>query len=88
MTLQGKILHNICPICSSHLNYDYQNDSIYITCVDSFEHFEFSGFKDLNTGELILVYLNNYNEGIVDTQLLREFQKVIYRKLYLDEEFV
>ena len=78
----SSISHNNCPICSSRLNYDNQNDSVYITCLNKYEHFELSGFKDLTTGELILIYLNNHPEGIVDASILQEFQKVIYRKLY------
>ncbi len=76
------ISHNNCPVCSSCLNYDNQNDSVYISCLNTYEHFEVSGFKDLNTGEFILIYLNNHTEGIVDASILQEFQKVIYRKLY------
>ena len=78
------ISHNHCPICSSCLNFDNQNDSIYISCLNSLDHFQVSCFKDLGNGELILVYLNDHNEGILDSSLLKEFQKVIYRKLFLD----
>lgn len=80
----NSILYNNCPICSSHLNYDNQNDSIYISCLNRLNHFEISGFKDLESGNLILLYLNNYKEGIVDTSLLKEFQNVMYRKIYSD----
>ncbi len=73
---------NYCPICDSKLNYEDQNDSIYITCNRNLNHFDISGFKDLSSGELILIYLDNNNEGIVNVPVLREFQNIISRKLY------
>jgi hypothetical protein len=76
------ILHNNCPICSAHLNFDNQKDSVYISCLNNLDHFELSGFKDVGTGDLVLVYLNGSNEGIVDQKIIKEFQNVIYRKLY------
>jgi hypothetical protein len=79
------IMTNHCPICSSHLNFDNQRDSVYISCTHSLEHFEVSGFKDLGSDKLVLVYLNSSNEGIVDGHILKEFQNIIYRKLYSKE---
>ncbi|MFX1258842.1 MAG: hypothetical protein ACFFAN_13355 [Promethearchaeota archaeon] len=73
---------NRCPICASRLNFDDQNDSIYVNCVNDLKHFKISGFKNLRTGELVLVYLNNNDDGIVNRTVLKEFQKVISRKLY------
>ena len=73
--------HNHCPICKSELNYDNQNDSIYISCSKKLKHFEVAGFKDKISGELALIYNNNI-EGIVNKTVLKEFQNVIYRKGY------
>ena len=73
--------HNHCPICESELNYDNQNDSIYISCSKKLKHFEVAGFKDKSSGELALLYTNNL-EGIVNKTVLKEFQNVIYRKGY------
>jgi hypothetical protein len=78
----NSIISNHCPICSSHLNFDNQRDSVYISCMHNMEHFEVSGFKDLGSEELVLVYLNSCNEGIIDRHILKEFQNIIYRKLY------
>lgn len=72
---------NHCPICKSELNYDNQNDSIYISCSKKLKHFEIAGFKDKISGELALLYTNNI-EGIVNKTVLKEFQNVIYRKGY------
>ena len=72
---------NHCPVCSSHLNYDNQNDSIYVSCTNNLSHFEIAGFKSIYTGELALLY-NNGLKGIVDKTLLKEFQTAIYRKIY------
>ena len=69
---------NFCPICQSRLNFDNQNDSVYISCTD---HFEVAGFKDKISGELSLLYNNNL-EGIVNKTVLEEFQNVIYRMIY------
>jgi len=72
---------NICPVCRSHLNFDNQNDSIYVSCTENLSHFEIAGFKSLYTGDLALLY-NNGLKGIVDKTLLKEFQTAIYRKIY------
>ena len=72
---------NHCPACSSQLNFDNQNDSVYISCASNLNHFEVAGFKDLNSGELALLYNNNLT-GIVNKIVLKEFQNVIHRKLY------
>ena len=69
-----KILNHIsknrCLHCSSHLNYDEQADSIYISCSKNFNHFRISGFKDIETGKIVLVYLNNMNGGIMNEEIL------------------
>lgn len=72
---------NHCPTCDSELNFDNQKDSVYISCAKNLNHFEVSGFKDLSSGELVLLY-NNSLEGIVNKTVLKEFQSVIKRKLY------
>ncbi len=71
------IAKNRCPHCLSHLHYDEQPDSIYISCED-FNHFRISGFKDIETGKIILVYFNNMNEGIMNEKLLQDFRKIIH----------
>ena len=73
--------HNHCPICESKLDYDNQNDSIYISCSKKLKHFEVAGFKDKFSGDLTLIY-NNNREGIINETVLQEFQNVIYRKGY------
>jgi len=72
------ISKNRCLHCSSHLHYDNQPDSIYISCSKNFNHFRISGFKDIETGKIILAYLNDMNEGILSEKLLRDFQKIIH----------
>jgi len=72
------ISKNRCFHCSSHLHYDEQPDSLYISCSKNFDHFRISGFKDIETGKIILIYLNNMNEGIINEKLLRDFQKIIH----------
>lgn len=72
------ISKNRCIHCSSHLHYDEQPDSLYISCSKNFDHFRISGFKDIETGKIILIYLNNMNEGIMNEKLLRDFQKIIH----------
>ncbi|MBA7709618.1 hypothetical protein ES703_118539 [subsurface metagenome] len=72
------IAKNRCIHCSSHLHYDEQPDSLYISCSKNFDHFRISGFKDIETGKIILIYLNNMNEGIMNEKLLRDFQKIIH----------
>jgi hypothetical protein len=72
---------NHCPVCSSHLNYDNQNDSIYVSCTNNLTHFEIAGFKSLYNGDLALLY-NNGLKGIVDKTILKEFQSAIYRRIY------
>ena len=72
---------NHCPTCDSELNFDNQKDSVYISCPKNHNHFDFSGFKDLSSGELVLLYHNNL-DGIVNKTVLKEFQSVINRKLY------
>ena len=73
---------NNCPVCSSHLNYDNQKDSIYVSCTNNLSHFEIAGFKSLYTGNLALLYNNGLDKGIVDKTLLKEFETAIYRKIY------
>ena len=73
---------NHCPICRSHLNYDNQKDSIYVSCTNDLSHFEIAGFKSLFTGELALLYNNSATKGIVDKTVLKEFQSAIYRRIY------
>ena len=72
---------NCCPKCRSKLHYDNQKDSIYISCVNDHSHFEIAGFKDLRSGNIVLLYDNN-TDGIVNQTVLEEFQNVIFRKLY------
>jgi len=74
--------NNNCPVCRSHLNYDNQNDSIYISCTENHSHFEIAGFKSLYTGDIALIYNNDLDQGIVNKTILEEFQNVIYRKIY------
>jgi len=75
------IENNLCPKCDSQLNFDNQNDSIYVSCAKDHNHFEIAGFKDLNSGKLALLYNNNLT-GIVNKTVLKEFQTVFKRKLY------
>ncbi|MFX0187747.1 MAG: hypothetical protein ACFE8A_08425 [Candidatus Hodarchaeota archaeon] len=70
---------NHCPTCDSELNFDNQKDSVYISCANSHNHFEVAGFKDLSSGEIVLLY-NNNGDGIVNKRVLKEFQNVIKRK--------
>ena len=72
--------HNHCPTCDSELNFDNQKDSVYISCAKNHNHFDVAGFKDLSSGELVLLYGNNL-DGIVNKTVLKEFQSVIKRKL-------
>ena len=72
---------NHCPKCNSRLHYDNQNDSVYVSCLNDNTHFEIAGFKDLESGKLVLLYDNN-TDGIVNKTILKEFQDVIFRKLY------
>ena len=74
------INENQCPQCDSQLNFDNQKDSVYVSCDDNCNHFEVAGFKDLDSGKLALLYLNNTEEGIINKTVLKEFQNVIYRK--------
>lgn len=75
------IENNQCPNCDSQLNFDNQNDSIYVSCAKNRSHFEIAGFKDLNSGKLALLYNNNLT-GIVNKTVLKEFQNLFKRKLY------
>jgi len=75
------IEHNNCPVCASKLFFDNQKDSVYVSCHDNFRHFEVAAFKDLGSGNFVLLY-NNDTEGIVNNSVLGEFQKTIYRKIY------
>ncbi|HMF32333.1 MAG TPA: hypothetical protein VKK79_13010, partial [Candidatus Lokiarchaeia archaeon] len=70
-----------CPCCHGALHRDDQLDSIYINCHQC-GTFEFAGFKDLESGEMLLAYLNDDIEGSVDPRLLTELEKVLYRRAY------
>ncbi len=72
-----------CPICQSLLHVDDQEDSVYVSCGSDYSHFELSGFKDLSTGKLALIYLNKDNQGIIQQSLLKKFQKILFRKAFL-----
>lgn len=76
------IANNHCPYCSSHLHFDDQPDSLYVSCNKNFDHFRISGFKDLETGEILLLYFNDNAEGIMNEKTLKDFQKAIYRTNY------
>jgi len=76
------ISNNHCPYCSSNLHYDDQPDSLYISCNKNFDHFRVSGFKDLETGELVLLYFNDKSEGIMNETILKDFQNIIRRNYY------
>ncbi len=73
------ISKNRCLHCSSNLHYDNQPDSIYISCSKNFNHFRISGFKDIETQKIVLVYFNEMNEGIMSKKLLMDFQKIIHK---------
>ncbi|MHA1764091.1 MAG: hypothetical protein ACTSYC_10115 [Promethearchaeota archaeon] len=70
-----------CPRCSARLFTDDQRDSVYVSCKKDYHHFRISGFKDLYSGNLVLLYFNDEGEGIINMQLLEKFQKVMYRRI-------
>lgn len=72
---------NTCPVCHNLLRYDIQQDSIYIAC--DCGGFEISTFRDKFDGKLMLYYLNNSDEGGVDSNNLKTLQKVLYRNSYI-----
>lgn len=76
-TAIDSLKQNSCPHCYGELNYDVQDDSIYISCECG--NFEISAFRDKYNGSLMLYYLNQGEEGSVDSRNLKELQKVLYR---------
>jgi len=78
--LDALIKHQ-CPRCSSRLFMDDQRDSVYVSCKRDYHHFRISGFKDLYTGNLVLMYFNDGEEGIINKKLLKKFQKILYRRI-------
>ena len=70
-----------CPCCNGALHRDEQQDSIYVNC-HSCGMFEFSGFRDLESGKIVLAYYNNADEGTVDDSILDSLEKVLLRRCY------
>jgi hypothetical protein len=70
-----------CPGCGGSLNYDVQDDSIYISC--GCGNFEVSTFRDKYNGNLLLYYLNHGDLGAVNQDHLNKMQNVLYRKKYV-----
>jgi hypothetical protein len=70
-----------CPCCNGSLHRDDQRDSIYINCHHC-ETFEFSGFRDMDSGKMVLAYYNDAREGTVDDGVLDSLEKVLYRRTY------
>ncbi len=70
-----------CPCCHGALHRDEQRDSIYVNC-HACGTFEFSSFRDLDTGKIVLAYYNNAEEGTMDDGVLDSLEKVLLRRNY------
>ncbi len=78
--VQSSLKTKVCPYCGNTLYTDDQDDSIYVNC--DCGNFDFNGFKDLETGHLVLAYINNSLEGTVDPDTLKAFERVLFRREY------
>ncbi|GAB4320549.1 MAG: hypothetical protein Kow0069_24540 [Promethearchaeota archaeon] len=75
----GKVIASgYCPSCGRPLVFDDQKDSIYAYC--QCDAFNFNGFKDLESGRLVLAYLTGDLEGTVDPAALRELERALSRR--------
>lgn len=77
-TVQTSLTTKTCPHCGRAMVTDDQVDSVYVNC--DCGHFDFNGFKDLETGHLVLAYVNNDLEGTVDPAVLKQFERVLFRR--------
>ena len=83
-TALSGINSNSCPQCGSHLVYDVQEDSIYVTC--NCGNFDVSTFRDKFDGSICLYYLNHADEGGVEENNLKELQNALYRNNQVKRE--
>ena len=70
-----------CKICGNALHFDIQNDSIYVNCNNqSCKVNYFEGFRDLESGEIIMYYSANGNDANFDENHLTQLNKVLARR--------
>jgi phage gp36-like protein len=70
-----------CKICGKSLHFDMQNDSVYVNCDNTqckLNYFE--GFRDLDSGEIVMYYSANGNDASFDENHLSQLNKVLSRR--------
>ncbi len=70
-----------CQYCGKRLHYDYQEDSIYVNCLENTcgkRYFE--GFRDLESGEIIFYYYANGDRGYMQERELSRLNEVLLKR--------